>query len=144
MTQATATTQRGARLCALVMGATFILKLGQPLVVVVHSQTAGVSSLTLARVVDADPDVRRQAVRELSIIVNPQAVAALGGAALLDTDPRVREEAVRSLGEQGSEDHLPVYAQAVHDPSWRVRRAAIVAAGDGRRDRCRRPSGRAQ
>ena len=80
----------------------------------------------------------------LSIIVNPQAVAALGGAALLDTDPRVREEAVRSLGEQGSEDHLPVYAQAVHDPSWRVRRAAIVAAGDGRRDRCRRPSGRAQ
>ena len=96
----------------------------------VDAQTERYPPTRLA-LVDADAEVRRQAVSELSTMADVHAGAALlAAAALLDEDPEVREEAALGLGQIGGDDDLPMFEQALRDPDPRVRGAAIEALGD--------------
>ena len=98
--------------------------------VTLRGQVADVSTLMLARVVDADPSVRLEAVRQLSDAFGSElALYALSSLALTDPDAVVREEAIRGIGQNRRDVDMPVLGQALWDPVPAVRKAAVDAIG---------------
>lgn len=92
---------------------------------------ASMAPLSVA-LVNADAKIRLEAVTALTIVDNPQAVAALTTVALSDADSAVRQEAVYALGTIGGEEDIEILKHALFDSDISVREAAVDAfAGIG-------------